>query len=784
MSKRQLLGVAAILVVIVSALWYVAGSGASGSSLAPDASVRVVVSATAVGTGSWVRYLVTVKNLADGTFAGDALLIDQDQDAETSVNGPSLSTLARNPQLPGAPASAGQSAYQIHLTVASRTSRTVAVLAPDFFNVIEAEMGGKALASASVDHPDVIPVAVLSDVETAADSILGLHFDRFTPQAVAFNSAREFPTDALLLAGYTTVVVDQFDTASLSQTQVQALRDFVGFGGTLVLAGGSGWRRSLAPLPADLLPLRPEATATLPLAPLAALTGTAADARSAPAATGSLAAGARSLLDAGGAPLVAELAYGAGRVLELAYDPSGDGTDKTPYAALGWTQALGRGIQQVPGSAPMATSLLGPDPSFTALLPTADSSPLPPFWLMALLILLYVGIVGPLGYLAVRRRLARPTLFWLSVPVTAAIFTGAFYLAGSALQGDLQDHEIQVIRVGGGQNVNVLEYHRVLFLHRGGHQVAPAPNSLVAPLTLETFRVNGSTCERCTSVLGGLASGAESVAWDPQQSLVDESGVVYGSVRVVASSAVERAPVGLDAHLSIVGGHVQGTIANHGPAAVLLLEAFSNDGQTVHRADLAPGVAAGDTITVDAQLNPADGAAPPMAEEQLLRAVAGSALTRRGQLVLVGLMPPLPTRLTVDGQAPPGAGLAVLEQPVPVANAAGTLRDVEDKWLVGTSGDQTKGFAGVYDLAVPPSTGGLQLTYNSQFDTSVEIYDWATGAFLPATGQGADPTAVAVPLNGDEVRDGLVRVRVHEPRLSWGANVWVDAAGGGAAGSG
>src|SRR5215472_14308766 len=99
MSKRQLLGGAAVLLVIVAALWYVVGAGSRDSSLAPDASVRVAVSATAVGTGSWVRYLITVKNLADGDFNGSALLIDQDQDTEAAPAGPSLATIARNPQL-------------------------------------------------------------------------------------------------------------------------------------------------------------------------------------------------------------------------------------------------------------------------------------------------------------------------------------------------------------------------------------------------------------------------------------------------------------------------------------------------------------------------------------------------------------------------------------------------------------------------------------------------------------------------------------------------------------
>ncbi|HEY4026973.1 MAG TPA: hypothetical protein VGO86_11135 [Candidatus Dormibacteraeota bacterium] len=776
MSKRQLLGGAAILVVIASAVWYVAGAPARDSGMAPDASVRVRLSATAVGTGSWVRYLITVKNLADGDFMGNVLLVDQDQSRDAPQATPSLSTIASNPRLPAAPASAGQSAYQLHLAVPSRKSRTVAVLAPDFFTVVQAVMGGRMLDAQAVDHPTVIPVAVLSDVETAADAIMTLHFDRFTPRAVDFASATGFPASALQLAGYTTVIIEQFDTALLDDAQVRALRDFVDFGGTLVVAGGSGWRRTVAPLPADLLPIQPSTTGSLSLAPLAGLTGASVDPRQVPAATGSLAAGARRLLDGdGGAPLVAELPHGAGKVVELAYDPSGDGTGQTPYAALGWTQALGRSIEQVPGSNPMATSLLGPDPGFTALLPAADSAPLPPLWLMGLVLLAYVVIAGPLMYLLARRHWGRPALFWVTVPLAAATFTGAFYLVGSLLQGNLQDHEIQVVRVGSGQTVNVLEYHRVLFLGRGQHQILPAPNTLVAPLTLETFRTTGSTCERCTTVLGGLSTGAENVG-PGLQPVVSESGVVYGSVRVVASSVLERAPLGLRTQLAVHGGRVQGTLTNAGSQTVWLPRLFSGDGQTLHKAELGASVAPGETIAVDAPLGAADAPSQGVSPgDVLMRSVAGSSLRVRGQVVLVGLTRPLPTRLTVDGQTPPGAALAVLEQTVALAGVDSGIRDTEDKWLAGTTGDQKSGFAAVYDLLVPHTGVPLQLTYNPQWTTAMEVYDWSRGVFVPVSaGPGGDPSASAVALAPEQMRDGMVRVRMHEPRLSWATSVWID----------
>lgn len=779
MSSRQLLGGAAILVVLGTVLWYLVIAPSRTDGAAPDATPQVALSATATGTGTWVRYLVTVKNLADGDFDGDVLLIDQPQDRDQqAAAGPAVSAFGGTKQIPTAPTVAGESAYRVHLSVPSRKSVTVAILAPAFFTAVEAVMGNRQLDFVGVTLGATIPVAVLSDVETAADAIEGLHFDRFTPRAARFNSAHGFPTGALRLAGFAAVVIDQFDTATLSQMQVKGLRDFVGFGGTLLLAGGTGWRRSIAPLPTDLLPIRPTTTVTLPLTPVATLAGASQEARSAPAAAGTLAPGARAVVDGdGGVPLVAELTFGAGKIVELAYDPSGDGTSGTPYASLGWSEALGRGVGQLPGNAPTAVSMLGPDPAFTALLPAAADAPLPPPWLAVMALVLYVMIVGPIGYLLTIRRWKRPALFWMTVPLCAAIFTGAFYLIGTNLQGSLQDSEIQVVRIGPGQAVNVLEYHRVLFLRRGNHQIDPGSNSLVAPMTLETFRVTGSTCDRCLHQLGGLPSGSEHVI-PGLHPAVDESGVVYGSVRVVASSLITNAPLGLDAQLGIHGGMVQGTVLNLGPLPVLRLELFTYDGQVMHRSDLVPYLPPGGQEAASAPLVAADsGLRGPTAESILLRAVAADALHAPGQAVLVGLMPPLASQLTVDGSPPPQAGLAVIQQQVTLGKADSSIRDVQRKWLASATGDQKGGFTDVYDIVAPQSSVPLVLSYSSVWANSVELYDWSQGRFVPAASViGSDMSAGSIPLTSDLLRDGMVRVRVHEPRLSWGTNVWVDTA--------
>jgi hypothetical protein len=778
MTNRALLGGAAIVIVAAAVFWYVLWAPSQGSGVAPDQSVRVAISASAASTGTWVRYQITVKDLADGDFNGDVLLVDQDL-ASGAAGGASIGSLARNPSQPLVPAVAGQSAYRLHVTTASRTSRTVSVLAPSFFTSVEAWMGGRLLDAQAVEQPAQMSVAVVSDVERAANTIGGIHFDQLGVQPFTYGSARELPTNATTLAGYSAIVIDEFDTATLSAAQIGALRDFTGFGGTLILAGGSSWRRTLAPLAADLLPVRPATTGMVSLSPVGALAGSAETERTVMAAIGNFAQGARRVLDdPQGTPLIAELNYGSGKVVQLTFDPSGDGTADTPYSALAWGQALARSLDKPPTAGPLATTMLGPDPSMTAFLPPADDAPLPPAWLLAGVLVLYLALAGPLAYMLVARRLRRPALFWAAVPAVALIFTGTFYAVGSSLQGSLQDHEIQVLRVGPGQSANLLEYHRVLFLRRGDHVITMPSGSLAAPLSLETFKTTGSTCERCTSQLGGLPSGAEHALPGPQP-VIEETGVVYGSVRVVAASSVGRAPAGLDAHLTIKGGRIQGTLANPSGVPVWQLEAFSSDGQVVHRADLAGGLPPGGQVSVDSPLVAAVNSAQGSSGDAiLLRAVAQSGLRARGDVVVVGLTLPVLSQLRVDGEVPPQAALAILEQTVPVAAGDSSLPDLERVWLTASTGDQRTGFVDTYDVLVPSATGSLELTYNSQWSPNIEVYDWSSASFLPVAGAGgSDPTRLTAPLTSAQVRDGLVRVRAHEPRLSWAANLSVGSPG-------
>src|SRR5207302_5901655 len=131
-----------------------------------------------------------------------------------------------------------------------------------------------------------------------------------------------FPDRAAFLAGYSAVVIDRYDSSRLDARQRQALSDFVGLGGELVVAGAGDLPLSLAGLPPQLLAFNPAGdTVREPLAAVAELSGLHTQVAT-QVAQGTVVKGARVVLEsASGRPLEVETHYGAGEVMQLLFDP-------------------------------------------------------------------------------------------------------------------------------------------------------------------------------------------------------------------------------------------------------------------------------------------------------------------------------------------------------------------------------------------------------------------------------------------------------------------------------
>ena len=658
MGNRAVLVLGVVALAILGAFWYAAGPGRTTTQTVP---AELVLSAVQTGSGSWVRYVVTVKNAGDADFSGEIVLLNRADPLLSSANpvNPSPAPQPTQPKLPTRipqfPVEAPDAGYAIHVVVPARQVLTRVITAPDRYQQVAAaqDPDGTVVTSADVDRSQYIPIAVLSTSRVPVDQLAAMRFDDWIVRVTAYQDAKTFPTGAAGLAGFVAVVMDQFPTLQLSDAQRNALRDFVGQGGSLVVTGGADWRRTLIGLPPDLAPIRATGTTTASLGGVAALAGRPEDVLTT-AVTGDLQPGARSAVeDATGHPLLVAGHYGAGLVTVVTYDPATEPAASSALVVPTWVEALGRTLDHTPGILPATHSLPGVDATVAQALPPMPGAALPSPWLVGPLLLGYLLLVAPLNYLFLRRRSPpRPDLFWLTAPAVAVIFTGAFYGLGITLQGGVQDQEVQVLSLAPNGSVAEVDYHQVVFRSRGDHQLEMVRPGLAAPLT---FDLSDSS-----TALGGLREGTEHVV-PIQRPVVLEKGVVYGSVRILGTAASGRQPVGVEAHLAFKNGQVVGQIVNTGKQPIHGIALYTQAGGSLQRTPLASLVPPGGTAGVDstpANLDSNPNApvfgtnAAPDAMTRLARAVGISALSRGTHPYLVGFTNPLPDALQVDGSAP------------------------------------------------------------------------------------------------------------------------------------
>ncbi len=122
-----------------------------------------------------------------------------------------------------------------------------------------------------------------------------------------------------------------------------------------------------------------------------------------------------------------------------------------------------------------------------------------PFWLVALLVLLYVVLIGPLDYWLVKHWLKRMEATWITFPlivlsVSVAAYGAAVWLKGSQVrmnQADLVDFDLESGRVRGTTWLNVYSPHATPY------ELSVRPS---VPDTLERRKASPAANERKASI--------------------------------------------------------------------------------------------------------------------------------------------------------------------------------------------------------------------------------------------------------------------------------------------
>lgn len=622
------------------------------------------------------------------------------------------------------------SGYEETITVRAGTTRTITVYGvnprsgPTSFEAALVDSSGqRAVSDLAAIRPAYVAVGVLSDAAAGSALLRGVAIGPTNSQGLQvrgnhFEKGDSFPASSVELSGLHALVLNDFDSATLSQAQARAIQDYVGFGGSLILGGGAGWRRTFAQLPDELVPMRPTSTASASLNNVMDLVGGTAEVN-VPVATGPLATGARLVLsDASGVPLLVETTYGSGRVVELTFDPALDPVVGTALGFQIWAQTLNRAIpsNRLPNAGvgkavpvPVVTPRFTPPPAVPnsgtggtqtgvatapaggpANVPTSrpgssfegqvyealfnsPASALPPLGLLGILLIGYVLLAGPANYLWVRA-MRRRELTWVTVPLIALLFTGGAYTAGVAYRGtDFLVNEIQVLKLAPGGSVDAA-FFDILFAPRRGDFLVQAPEGALA--------ATGALYQQNAALADQVELGRKPV-------LALNGFQVWGQRNFMLEMTAHPG-VNLETHLSLAGGRIRGSVVNRGSLTVSNAALLTISGEWAPIGTLAPGA----TVQVDSPLGRipayssgggacptsalADGSSEPQyatcmarsgplvrsSQVTLAEVAAGTGVMDRPDFqALVGTIDPLPG-VTVQDHAPTRHSIAAIGKPV------------------------------------------------------------------------------------------------------------------------
>ena len=382
------------------------------------------------------------------------------------------------------------------------------------------------------------------------------------------------------LRSFDCLVLDGLDTSTLTQEQAAALETWVQEGGRLVLGTGSQAKQTVAGLPTSLLPLIPDGDTQInTLTELADFSGSETIRVPGPfiASTGENQEGI-DLVSAEGLPLVRERSVGKGFVDYVALGLRG-----APFDA--WSGTTGFWEALVAPSA-YYPEWMPPDMSDrqqrSSQMPYALSNmpalDLPSVRGLAILLGIYILLVGPANYLVLRWR-KRLHWAWITIPVITAIFSGGAFGMGYIMRGtDLILNKIALIELGPGSSAKVTTYLGLFSPGQQAYEIQVKGGSLLSPIQAysDPWSSSGvSVGGNMTFVQGepGEVRGLTVNQWSMQSFMTEGTWEDFGEIH---------------AEIQIGEDGLVGSVRNNTPydlkdAALVLGDNFTNLG------DLAPG---------------------------------------------------------------------------------------------------------------------------------------------------------------------------------------------------
>ena len=452
----------------------------------------------------------------------------------------------------------GTAIYQAPVSLAAgATKHFRTYVSQDFPGSIAVRVvqGGHVVASQEVTSANSfsgLMVGVLSDVPSTLDALGSLHPGGTQPLVVHLG-APDLPDSVPVLRAFDVIAIDDFASDTLTDAQKSALGDYVMQGGSLLLGAGGAWRKTLAGIPASLVPMQVSGTAVLDSLPaLGAAPGTEV-------VTGTLAPGATAWLAQAGAPLIVEARAGRGMVMLATFDwnslaaPIGSTVlrqtlVRMTYGSISNPSTTGPAVAKPGAGTSVSVAVKGG--SLAQALGAIPALDLPAWWLIGALVVAYVLLVGPVNYF-VLRAIGRRALAWITVPAIALVASAGAYGTSVATKGtSVLASEVSVIHVEPGSgHAYQEEYTGIMAPTRGDYLVGiGGGRTLVSPIYYYTGNISDPNF------------GAMRV--DLTSSDVTLPGMTAFTLRGFANEGTLVSAPDVSGQAKIEGGQLTGTITN------------------------------------------------------------------------------------------------------------------------------------------------------------------------------------------------------------------------------
>jgi hypothetical protein len=344
------------------------------------------------------------------------------------------------------------------------------------------------------------------------------------------------------LRSFDLLVFNDLDTSSLSPDQAGALETWVSQGGRLVAAGGAGAERTLSGLPESLAPLTELASQEVDELPGLEeyIGGEKPILVPGPfvLATGS-SDSARILAEQDDLPLIQEWLVDRGWVDFVGLDLAGSPFDAWNGTVDFWQKLVSPGAAFPEGSPvdmsarqQFASGMVYPLNN----LPMLD---LPSVRGLAMLLGIYIVLVGPINYLLLRQQ-KRLHLAWITIPAITLIFSAASFGVGYALHGtDIFVNKIAIIQPLPSGQAKVDSFIGLFSPARRAYSVRLDGAGLVSPLNpyMDPWtnpETSGGSPGRAVSLIQGdpdYVNGLSVDQWSMQSFLSEGAQMDFGQVQ-------------------------------------------------------------------------------------------------------------------------------------------------------------------------------------------------------------------------------------------------------------